>query len=564
MKRFIGGFAFAVALALLLGAVASLGNDDGASRTAVAGDPLANGVVDLRGKATGGSYPEVAVQVLDNAFDGEAIRIDPGVRVVWRNRGRVPHDIVPVDPSQFDGHFGEGATHFTPGKQYEYTFDKAGTYEYFCSLHGTATAGMRGIVVVGDGAVSAGDETNGNRRDAGTLRVPSEYPTIQQAVDHAAPGALVLVSPGVYHEAVTVTSDDIVIRGLDREKTVLDGQFRLDNGFKVLADGVAIENMTAQNFTTNGFFWTGVKGYRGSYLNAIRNGDYGIYAFDSTVGQFDHSYSAGSPDAGYYIGQCYPCDATIDHVIAEWNGLGYSGTNAGGNLVIANSEWRENRAGIVPNSGTGEKLAPQHGATIVGNRVHDNNNASTASIEIAEVALGNGILLAGGSDNVVERNLVYNHDVVGIGVTPLPETLLRPDDKGAKDFDARRNTVRDNVVRGSGAADLASITTIADAKDGGENCFAGNTFATSLPDALETSLPCGASASGAYEADLARFGALLLGDKPGAADYRKVVLPPLPPEALVDMPDVDTAPPAPANRGVPAKLDVDAVTTPAG
>ena len=64
--------------------------------------------------------------------------------------------------------------------------------------------------------------------------------------------------------------------------------------------------MTARNYTRNGFFWTGVDGYRGSYLTAYRNGDYGVYAFDSTKGQLDHIYASGSPDAGVYIGAVLP------------------------------------------------------------------------------------------------------------------------------------------------------------------------------------------------------------------------------------------------------------------
>jgi hypothetical protein len=99
-------------------------------------------------------------------------------------------------------------------------------------------------------------------------------------VDQAPPDSLILVSPGVYKEAVTVTTDRLVIRGLDRNKVILDGGYSLDNGVKVLgANGVAVENMTARKFTKNGFFWTGVKGYRGSYLTATRTGDYGIFAF---------------------------------------------------------------------------------------------------------------------------------------------------------------------------------------------------------------------------------------------------------------------------------------------
>lgn len=72
-----------------------------------------------------------------------------------------------------------------------------------------------------------------------------------------------LIAAGTYHEAVQVTTDELTIRGLDRNEVVLDGEFDLDNGFRLLlgAKGVAIENMTAMNYTRNGFFWTGVDGY---------------------------------------------------------------------------------------------------------------------------------------------------------------------------------------------------------------------------------------------------------------------------------------------------------------
>jgi plastocyanin len=549
-----------LAVALLAAVLAfSCGGSDGSDRA----EPAEfRNVVDMRSRATG-SYPEVHVAVKDNDFVAPAIRINPGTTVSWKNEGRSPHDILPADAAQdFGKRFGVDADKFEPGAEYEFRFDAPGVYRYYCSLHGSKHKGMIGEIVVGDVNAHTGGTTagGGGQSRGGILRVPQDYPTIQKAVDAARPGGLVLVAPGVYKEAVTVTTPNLVIRGLDRSRTVLDGGFVRDNGVKVLANGVAVENMTARNYKRNGFFWTGVKGYRGSYLSAIRNGDYGIYAFDSTYGQFDHDYGAGSPDAGFYIGQCFPCHAVITDSIAEWNGIGYSGTNAGGDLLVVQSVWRDNRVGIVPNSGTGEKNPPQHGAVIAGNTVHGNNNAKGAAIDIAQLAIGNGILVAGGSDNVVVRNLVYDHDLIGIGVIPLPEKVVNPNDPKAINFDARRNQVEGNDVRNSRVADLALVTSIDDAKDAGGNCFSGNRFATSLPVDVARLVPCGAAVAPAYETDLALFVKLFTAAKPGGADYRQVVLP-KPPD-LPDMPDARHAPARPADAGVPVAIDLDTITAP--
>jgi plastocyanin len=537
---------------VVAGACSSNGNNNSVP-------PELRKVVDLRAQTTG-EYPEVDVAVKDNDFVPAAIRVNPGTTVRWENQGRSAHDILPADAAQdFGAPFGVTAAKFAPGTKYEYRFDAPGVYRYYCSLHGSKTVGMIGEVVVGDVDASSGTSAStkvGTR--GGVLHVPSDYPTIQAAVDAAKPGSLVLVAPGTYKEAVTVTTPRLVIRGLDRARTVLDGSFARDNGIKVLADGVAVENMTARNFTKNGFFWTGVKGYRGSYLTAIRNGDYGIYAFDSTDGQFDHDYGAGSPDAGFYIGQCFPCDSVITDSLAEWDGIGYSGTNAGGNLVIANSVWRRNRVGIVPNSGSGEKNPPQHGATIVGNTVYDNNNAKTAAIDIAQLAIGNGIIVAGGNDNVVERNLVYDHDIAGIAVIPLPEKVINPDNPDAINFDSRRNRVVANVVRESRAADLALVTSITDPTDAGRNCFARNRVSSTLPVGLQRLVGCGHPPRAEYKTDLARFVQLLTVKKPKGADYRTVALP-APPD-LPDMPGAADAAAHPAAE--PQPVDVDSIGVP--
>jgi hypothetical protein len=83
-----------------------------------------------------------------------------------------------------------------------------------------------------------------------TVRVPQDRPTIQQAVDAAEPGGLVLVSPGVYDEAVIVRTPFLTIRGTDRNTVILDGRFEHDDGISVLeVDGVSIENRPSATTT---------------------------------------------------------------------------------------------------------------------------------------------------------------------------------------------------------------------------------------------------------------------------------------------------------------------------
>jgi phospholipase D-like protein/parallel beta helix pectate lyase-like protein len=284
----------------------------------------------------------------------------------------------------------------------------------------------------------------------------------------------------------------------------------------------------------NGFQWSNVFGYRGSYLTAFNNGDYGLWAYGSVYGQFDHSYASGHPDSGFYVGQCHPCHAVITDVLAENNALGYSGTNAGGDLLVVNSEWRENLAGIVPNTLDRELLPPQSDALIAGNWVHDNNNEDAPAFELQYPAYGIGILVSGGRSNLVTQNLVEDQVTFGIALAPGPDENL---------WLTEGNEVRDNLVRSSGDADLALVAPAA-----GGDCFEGNGFSTSLPAAIEWRSGCGSPLAripggslGAGLGPLERFLQGALGDIE-VGDWRSQ--PPPPPQE--QMPGAENAPPDPA------------------
>lgn len=311
-----------------------------------------------------------------------------------------------------------------------------------------------------------------------TRHVPADYHTIQAAVDAAEPGDLVLIERGVYREAVDVRTPGITIRGVDRNDVVIDGEFERANGIQALfTDGVVVENLTSMNHTLNGVFWSGVRGYRASYVTAVNNGDYGIYAFDSGDGLFEHSYASGSPDASFYIGQCNPCDAVITDSIGEYSGLGYSGSNASTNIYIVNNVFRHNGTGAAPNSLDGELLPPAENVVVAGNLIHDNGYGEFPHKTAQWATQGMGIAAAGITDSLIAKNHILNHPLHGIQVFPNVDANV---------WMSADNVITSNVVAGSGLGDL-TLT----GPSGSGNCFARNEYGWTMPAALELQQSCG-------------------------------------------------------------------------
>jgi plastocyanin len=113
-----------ILLAALVAAVACSGDDNG------------------DGGQGPGETPEGDILVRNNAFVPSELAVATGTSVVWAwQAGSSIHNVT-FDDGQTSGNQSSGT--------YERAFGAAGSYPYHCTIHGTATSGMRGVVTVDD------------------------------------------------------------------------------------------------------------------------------------------------------------------------------------------------------------------------------------------------------------------------------------------------------------------------------------------------------------------------------------------------------------------------------
>ena len=332
--------------------------------------------------------------------------------------------------------------------------------------------------------------------------IRGQYRTIQAAVNAAKPGDWILIGPGDYKTTtshaprgtsfpagVLITKARLHLRGMNRNQVIVDGtkphsapcsrSAAAQNYGPASKDGpqglngvmvwkaadVSIDNLTACNFlggsggdgvTGNEIWWNGGAGsgqlggwgYEGSYLNATSTfykseataAQYGIFSSDWVGGSWNQAYASNFNDSGFYIGACQQsCNQTINHVWAEYNALGYSGSNAGGQLVIENSQWDNNLDGINTNSQNGDNPPPQDGScphggvspithtdscwVAMNNYVHDNNDPNVPATGAAAAGpVGTGIVAAGTRNDTFMNNRIVNNDAWGVWFVFYPDS----------------------------------------------------------------------------------------------------------------------------------------------
>jgi hypothetical protein len=362
------------------------------------------------------------------------------------------------------------------------------------------------------------------------LSVPDGYPTIEAAIEESQPGDVILVGAGGYPGGIVVPEDKpgITIRGVDRNAVVFYGENSVANAIEVEADGVTLENMSAHDFLGNGFYWDGVEGFAGRYLTVWNVGLYGIYAISSRGGIMEESFVSGAADAAFYIGECNPCDTVLRDNTAILSAVGFSGTNASGNLVVEYSIFDRNGVGILPNSfEVGLAPPPQRDAIFRGNVVTGSGTVPVPRQTPLGGYHGIGIGLIGTVGDLVELNEVTGSARYGIVVVSAVDV--------ATSWVPSGNRIINNIASGSGTADLALA-----GSSGPGNCFEDNDATTLDPANLAAACSVEGGGSAAVAAELLKPPPELQAGLPPAPAYANMPEPPQQ-ESMLNPPPPDAS-----------------------
>jgi plastocyanin len=118
--------------AIILASCASGGSGSSGTTATTAGTSTTTG-----GGTTTGDSATVQVIMNNRSYDPATVTVRPGDTVTWVNQDAPQHDVV-ADNGEFKSDL------FDKGGTFSFTFSKAGTYPYHCTIH----PGMTGMVVV--------------------------------------------------------------------------------------------------------------------------------------------------------------------------------------------------------------------------------------------------------------------------------------------------------------------------------------------------------------------------------------------------------------------------------
>jgi len=237
----------------------------------------------------------------------------------------------------------------------------------------------------------------------GTIYVPDDYPTIQQAVT-ASGGGTVIVRDGTYHENVDVNVAHLTIQSQNGSANcAVVAADSDDHVFEVTADWVNITGFTVQNAAGNSMagIYLGSTDHCNISSNNVASNYWGIYLYESSNNNLiNNAASWNSYGDGIYLK--YSDDNTLTNNTALGNSDGGISLRSSSNNTIASNTANSNDDGI--------RLYDSSNNNLINNTANSND--------------WNGISLSSSSNNDLINNTV-NWNGWGVQLSSSNYNLLR-------------------------------------------------------------------------------------------------------------------------------------------
>jgi hypothetical protein len=252
--------------------------------------------------------------------------------------------------------------------------------------------------------------------------------------------------------------DDVVIAGERAKLNVI----RADR-----ADGIYLRNFKVELSDFNNIYVLETNGFRIDRVESGYSREYGILSFTSDHGIYENCETYGNGDSGVYPGSGPDRHGLPDahgHVYgieirncnSHDNNIGSSGT-AGNGTLFHDNRFHHNAIGVTADSfAGGHPGQPQDASKWTDNLIYSNNKDifsddrdayckqpaadrdPTVVCPTFQVPMGTGILIAGGNDNIVEENYIFDNWRRGTMLHWVPASFRGEPDPG-KGFDTSNN-----------------------------------------------------------------------------------------------------------------------------
>jgi hypothetical protein len=300
------------------------------------------------------------------------------------------------------------------------------------------------------------------------------------------------------------TRDDVLIQGDKHKLNVI----RADR-----ADGIYLKNFTIEFSDFDNIYALETNGFRFDDIESRYSREYGLLSFTSDNGLYENLEAHHAGDSGVYPGSgpeghCDRYGIEIRNVDSHDNTIGWSGT-AGNGVWTHDSSFHHNSTGITMDSfASGHPGMPQDCSKFEGNRIYSNNldlfnderddycretpypeRDPDKVCPTFQVPEGTGLLTAGGNENLIRDNLIYDNWRSGTRLLWVPAAARgEPDPAKTHDTSWGNQTLGNRMGQNpDGAPDPNGVDFWWDEENGYEsfpdtpgvlNCWEGNAGAT--------------------------------------------------------------------------------------